>query len=112
MVTVMVMVFTTDGVFDLRPDETLLEGLERNGYEVEYQCRSGYCGACRMKIVVGSVDYPQPPLAFTAPDEILPCCCRATQTIKVECQKNQTIDRIQNDMFAPDLLQDLENKPS
>ena len=107
----MAMIFTADGVFELNADETLLEGLERTGHEVEYQCRSGYCGACRVKILVGSVDYPEPPLAFTAADEILPCCCRVRENIKIDCHKTITIDRIQNDMFAPDLLQDLENLP-
>ena len=104
----MTQIFTTDGVFELHADETLLEGLERTGHEVEYQCRSGYCGACRVKILVGGVSYAQAPLAFIAQDEILPCCCHVSESIKIECQKTQTIDRIQNDMFAPDLLQDLD----
>lgn len=41
--------------------ETLLDGLERTGHEVEYQCRSGYCGMCRLTLLDGSVTYAEPP---------------------------------------------------
>lgn len=62
--------------FELRAGETLLEGLERIGHAVEYQCRSGYCGACRITLVAGEVSYQSTPLAFVAAGDILPCCCR------------------------------------
>lgn len=76
-------VFTRDTFFELDEDETLLEGLERTGHHVEYQCRSGYCGACRVKLKSGSVVYPKPPLAFLRRDEILPCCCRIQEPIVI-----------------------------
>jgi len=57
-------------------DRSLLEALERQGVVLEYQCRQGYCGACRTQLLAGKVDYPSPPLAFTGLGEILPCCCR------------------------------------
>ncbi|OYD23123.1 class I ribonucleotide reductase maintenance protein YfaE [Oceanimonas baumannii] len=69
-------IHTQDTSFELRAGETLLDGLERTGHAVEYQCRSGYCGACRTALVKGSVCYQQPPLAFVASGEVLPCCCR------------------------------------
>ncbi|MGB5853653.1 MAG: class I ribonucleotide reductase maintenance protein YfaE [Oceanisphaera sp.] len=62
--------------FELRAGETLLEGLERTGHHVEYQCRSGYCGTCRTTLLSGNVNYQSPPLAFVAAGEILPCCAR------------------------------------
>lgn len=55
---------------------TLLDAIERVGIQHEYQCRSGYCGACRSK-VVGEVEYFIQPLAWISKDEVLPCCCRA-----------------------------------
>lgn len=76
-------VITRDLVFELAEDETLLEGLERTGHHVDYQCRSGYCGACRVELRTGSVAYPSPPLAFLKPDEILPCCCRVTSPLVI-----------------------------
>jgi ferredoxin len=51
---------------------------------VEYQCRSGYCGACRLKLVKGDVVYRQPPLAFINDGEILPCCCMPLTDIELE----------------------------
>ncbi len=80
----LVQVITEDLIFKLDDTETLLEGLERTGHQVEYQCRSGYCGACRVTLRAGSVDYEKPPLAFLRQDEILPCCCRVLEPLVVK----------------------------
>lgn len=72
--------------FSLIPHETLLEGLERTGHEVEYQCRGGYCGACRVRLLDGEVEYLEHPLAFIASDEILPCCCVPKSDIRLDCE--------------------------
>ncbi|MDO4695998.1 MAG: class I ribonucleotide reductase maintenance protein YfaE [Neisseria sp.] len=93
---------TNDRIFTLQNGETLLEGLERTGHEVEYQCRSGYCGACRLKILKGRVEYPVFPLAFTAPGEILPCCCRIVEPVTLDCNCR---------LYEPDLFdEDLFDK--
>ncbi|HBY5624131.1 class I ribonucleotide reductase maintenance protein YfaE [Klebsiella pneumoniae] len=55
---------------------TILEQLESAGIQVESQCRSGYCGACRLKKKSGEVKYDNDPLAYVGQDEILPCCGR------------------------------------
>ena len=56
--------------------QTLLECLEKNDIEVHYHCRDGFCGACRVTLVSGEINYPQgEPLAFVGEKEILPCCC-------------------------------------
>ena len=77
-------VITEDLIFHLEESETLLEGLERTGHKVEYQCRSGYCGACRVTLRSGSVDYINTSLAYLRQDEILPCCCRALEPMEVK----------------------------
>ncbi|KPN74831.1 MULTISPECIES: class I ribonucleotide reductase maintenance protein YfaE [Neisseria] len=82
----MPLITTRDKIFELQNGETLLEGLERTGHEVEYQCRSGYCGSCRVKILSGRVEYDDFPLAFVAPGEILPCCCRVTEAVELDCR--------------------------
>ncbi|VAX76884.1 Uncharacterized ferredoxin-like protein YfaE [Serratia symbiotica] len=64
--------------------EYLLEVLELHAIEVEYQCRSGYCGACRLKLVQGNVTYCQLPLALINAGEILPCCCMPITSIELE----------------------------
>lgn len=79
-------VITEDLVFNLAEDESLLDGLERTGHHIEYQCRSGYCGACRVAVVTGSVSYDKQPLAFVADNEILPCCCRVEEPLKLKVQ--------------------------
>ena len=80
----MFKVTTLDTEFELLPDESLLDGLERTNHAVEYQCRSGYCGSCRVKIKKGKVSYAEAPLAFIQPDEILLCCCRVETDIELE----------------------------
>lgn len=63
---------------------SLLEHLENNGIFHEYQCRSGYCGSCRVKIRKGKVSYKEPPLAFVQPNEILLCCCQVEEDLDIE----------------------------
>jgi len=56
--------------------QTLLECLESSGVEVHYHCRDGFCGACRVTLASGEINYPEgEPLAFIGENEILPCCC-------------------------------------
>ena len=102
----MVQIFTLNSVFELQTNETLLEGLERTGHEVEYQCRAGYCGACRIKIRSGQVHYSETPIAFVQHDEILPCCCTALTPIQIDCIKPLTELQIQGDLFFTDLFSD------
>lgn len=66
--------------------ESILETLERVGMSVNYNCREGFCGVCRTKLLSGSVDYRIEPLAFIDDDEILTCCTVPTSniTIKIE----------------------------
>lgn len=66
------------------PDKSLLESLEAAGIACHYHCRDGFCGACRTKLLSGTVDYLTDPLAFIDDDEILPCCCYPTSEIKVD----------------------------
>ena len=82
---VMVKVTTLDTEFELLPDESLLAGLERTNHAVEYQCRSGYCGSCRVKLLAGKVSYREMPMAYVADGEILSCCCVLESDVVVGC---------------------------
>ena len=67
-------------------NQTILEQIEGQGHSIEYQCRSGFCGACRTKSPKGGIDnieYLDEPLAFIADGEFLPCCSRAKSTIAI-----------------------------
>lgn len=50
-----------------RAGETLLTALERAGYAVPSQCRSGECGLCRVRLVSGTV-YQPPSVLLRAAD--------------------------------------------
>ncbi|WP_275972902.1 class I ribonucleotide reductase maintenance protein YfaE [Rosenbergiella epipactidis] len=63
---------------------SLLQTLEHHQLEVEYQCREGYCGSCRVKLCKGRVCYASQPLAFIQQGEILPCCCQPDGDIEIE----------------------------
>ena len=78
---------TLDGVLHPHPGESLLETLERHGHHVEFQCRSGYCGACRTPLLAGKVHYAAIPLAFVSQGECLPCCCQPVGAIKLDIRK-------------------------
>lgn len=63
---------------------TLLETLENNNIFPEYQCRSGFCGVCRVLLIKGKVSYPTAPLAFRNPNEILLCCCKVESDLELD----------------------------
>ena len=64
--------------------QTLLECLEEAKHEIHYHCRDGYCGACRITLNNGEVDYFKgEPLAYVGKGEILPCCCKPIGDINI-----------------------------
>lgn len=54
---------------------SILEALESYKIPINYQCRSGYCGSCRVILNKGNIQYFISPLASSLPKEILTCCC-------------------------------------
>ncbi len=66
-------VTTGQAHFDHQEGEPLLASLTPLGHYSE--CRNGYCGACKTTLLSGQVRYLTPPIAYTRPGEILPCCC-------------------------------------
>lgn len=63
---------------------TLLRFLEKRHVAIEYQCRSGYCGACRCRLAEGGVKYLTKPLAFVGEGDVLPCCCIPASDIELD----------------------------
>ncbi|MBU1312195.1 class I ribonucleotide reductase maintenance protein YfaE [Rheinheimera muenzenbergensis] len=62
----------------------LLQALERHQLQVNFQCREGYCGACRCKLNSGEIRYLHEPLAFVRQGEFLPCCSIPLTNIDIE----------------------------
>lgn len=62
---------------------SLLDALEAQNIPAPYNCRGGYCGCCKVKLIEGSVDYVQDSLVDLMEDEILTCCCRPREHIEI-----------------------------
>ncbi|EGR3000166.1 MULTISPECIES: class I ribonucleotide reductase maintenance protein YfaE [Vibrio harveyi group] len=54
-------------------DEVILDVLDLHNLDAESQCRNGFCGACRCKLISGRVKYINEPIAYFEEGEILPC---------------------------------------
>lgn len=67
-----------------RSELSLLEALESQKIEVEYQCREGFCGSCQVQLIEGEVEYSSEPIAFVPEGKILPCCCHAKSDLTIE----------------------------
>ncbi|WP_404340207.1 class I ribonucleotide reductase maintenance protein YfaE [Pseudoalteromonas mariniglutinosa] len=63
---------------------SLLECLEQHQIDIPFQCREGYCGACRATLIEGNVDYNQEPLAFVRSGEVLLCCTKPNGKITIK----------------------------
>lgn len=63
---------------------SILQCLESQKIDVSFQCREGYCGACRAPLIEGEVIYNEEPLAFVREGEILLCCCKPNGHITID----------------------------
>ncbi len=70
--------------FHFNQKTSLLTAIENQGFRPEYQCRNGYCGACRTKLISGKVSYPNPPLAFVNQNEVLLCYCQVEEDLELD----------------------------
>lgn len=71
----------------LQPDETVLEAAEREDVDIDYSCRTGMCGVCKVKLLAGKVtmeveDGLEP--EDQAAGMILACQAKSTEDITVE----------------------------
>lgn len=71
----MAWVFVEGARFYLHEGESVLAGMLRHSIPCAYECKRGYCGACRMRIRCqqGAIFYLRRPLFGLAPGDILPC---------------------------------------
>jgi len=78
--------------FAAEPDETLLEAALRQGLTMPYGCKDGACGACKGKVVEGSVDHGKSQAhalsdADKAAGLTLYCCATAKSDLVIECKQ-------------------------
>ncbi|MGX5914074.1 class I ribonucleotide reductase maintenance protein YfaE [Aliidiomarina sp. Khilg15.8] len=67
-----------------KSSESLLQSMEKAGMDTHFHCRNGFCGACRTRLLAGTVEYTNEPLAYVRKGDILPCVCIATSDIEIE----------------------------
>jgi ferredoxin-NADP reductase/predicted pyridoxine 5'-phosphate oxidase superfamily flavin-nucleotide-binding protein len=61
-------------------EANLLEFAESHGFEPEFSCRSGQCGACKTTLISGEVVYQIKPSAEIKDNEVLLCCAKPAKT--------------------------------
>jgi ferredoxin len=63
---------------------SLLDALEAQQIPAPYNCRGGYCGCCKVRLLDGDVEPVQDALVDCAEGEPLTCCCRPKGHIEIE----------------------------
>ncbi|PIW61618.1 class I ribonucleotide reductase maintenance protein YfaE [Shewanella sp. CG12_big_fil_rev_8_21_14_0_65_47_15] len=63
---------------------SLLQALEAKKVTIFSECRSGFCGACKTRVLSGRVTYLTEPLVELKTDECLPCCCIPTEDLELD----------------------------
>ncbi|NCA67008.1 MAG: 2Fe-2S iron-sulfur cluster binding domain-containing protein [Clostridia bacterium] len=87
--------FDGEKVVDASSDESVLVALERAGIAAPSKCRSGVCGYCRSKLLVGEVFIPEDIEGRRAADikfgYIHPCCSYPISDLSIELPPSQTL---------------------
>uniref|UniRef100_UPI002353D203 2Fe-2S iron-sulfur cluster-binding protein n=1 Tax=Pseudomonas sp. TaxID=306 RepID=UPI002353D203 len=78
--------------FAAEGDETILEAALRSGLTLPYGCRDGACGACKGKVLSGTVDHgkAQPHAlsdAERAAGQALFCCAKPQSDLVIESRE-------------------------
>lgn len=78
--------------FAAEADETLLDAALRQGLTLPYGCKDGACGACKGKVVSGTVDHGKAQAHALKDDEkaagqTLYCCAKAQSDLVIECKQ-------------------------
>lgn len=79
----------SDGAFSVAADQPVLDGALQSGLNLPHSCRGGNCGACRARLLAGTVSYPHGlPLGLStaelAEGFILLCQARAQTDLTLE----------------------------
>lgn len=92
-----ITVLPSGETFEAAADETILDAALRHGLTLPYGCRDGACGACKGKILDGTVDYGKAQ-ALTDADKAaglaLFCCAKPTGDLSLECKEVRAANEI------------------
>jgi CDP-4-dehydro-6-deoxyglucose reductase, E3 len=97
---VRVSVSNTGRSFSVAPGQTLLDAALDASLNLPHSCKGGNCGACRARLLAGTVSYPNgPPLGLSEADVaeglILLCQARAQGDLTVETFDLAPADQIE-----------------
>jgi len=85
--------------FPISAEQTILEGAQNHGITLPYSCRNGACGACKGKILQGTVDHGRSQGVLTEDEKsagwALFCCAKPQTDIVIECHEVMTGKEIQ-----------------
>jgi len=77
-----IKIASTDAVYSVPNDKSIVQVLKDNGIEVEVSCESGLCGTCVTSYLEGEVDHQD---LILSPDQrettFTPCCSRAKSKV-------------------------------
>jgi ferredoxin len=76
--------------FEYGMEFSLLDSIEAQSLDIDYNCRAGFCGSCKADLLSGKVEYIQQPdpVSPLQEGEILTCCCRPSADVELRF-KNQ-----------------------
>lgn len=65
-------------------EPSLLDSLEAQDISAPYNCRGGYCGCCKVRLLQGQVRYTDESMVDLKDEEILTCICIPESHIEIE----------------------------
>ncbi|CAL4319721.1 Uncharacterized ferredoxin-like protein YfaE [Buchnera aphidicola (Periphyllus testudinaceus)] len=69
----------------IKKKKILLTTLLKKNIKIDYQCKEGYCGTCRIILLKGKILYfKKNTLASLQKNEILSCCCSVISNIIIK----------------------------
>ncbi len=85
--------------FPIEEHETILEAALKHGYTLPYSCRDGVCGACKGKVLEGTVNHGKfQDSALTEAERAagmtLFCCAKPESDVKLECREVNAVKDI------------------
>jgi CDP-4-dehydro-6-deoxyglucose reductase len=85
--------------FPINAEQTILEGAQAHGLTLPYSCRNGACGACKGKVLQGTVDHGRSQTVLSEAEKsdgwALFCCAKPQSDIVIECHEVMTGKEIQ-----------------
>lgn len=85
--------------FPIEEHETILEAALKHGYTLPYSCRDGVCGACKGRVLQGSVDHGKYQDSTLTENErsagmALFCCAKPLSDLNLECREVNAVKDI------------------